>query len=239
MQSEQYPLGIVPPMSTTTASPSRSTRSLAVWCGLAAFGPEATIAKSTRPWPSARMASPMSAATCCSVRPGAQPARHLRVHPVDRLARLAQRGDLGGRLARAERAERGAGQFLPRAGQRRGEPQHHQRPHPVGEADRGRAAEPPGHQRVRIVGLVPRDQLEAEAARRARPAPREARAAGTTRKGSPAGGNGQAGQPLQGVRVVAHHVAQVGARREQQGVEPGPVCRRGGICQSRRRVQLV
>jgi len=39
---------MVPPMSTTTASPARRTRPDGSWCGLAAFGPDAMITKSVR-----------------------------------------------------------------------------------------------------------------------------------------------------------------------------------------------
>jgi hypothetical protein len=67
--SEQYPDGIVPPMSTTTASPSRSARSETSWCGLAALGPEATMTKSTVACPSARMASVITEPTSRSVIP--------------------------------------------------------------------------------------------------------------------------------------------------------------------------
>ena len=70
VQSEQYPLGIVPPMSTTTASPARSTRADGTWCGFAALGPDPTITKSARAWPCATISPAMSAATSCSVRPG-------------------------------------------------------------------------------------------------------------------------------------------------------------------------
>jgi hypothetical protein len=86
-----------------------------------------------------------------------QPARNLRVHPVDGLPSRAQRRDLRGRLARAQRAQRGAGQFLPRARQRGSEPQHHQCPHTVREPDRAGAPEARRHQRVRVVGLFPWD----------------------------------------------------------------------------------
>ena len=70
MLSEQYPDGIVPPMSTTTTSPAASTRSETSWCGLAAFGPEPTITKSTVACPSARMASVITEPTARSVSPG-------------------------------------------------------------------------------------------------------------------------------------------------------------------------
>ena len=56
-------------MSTTTTSPAVSTRPDASWCGLAAFGPDATMTKSVRACPSAAIASAMSAATSRSVRP--------------------------------------------------------------------------------------------------------------------------------------------------------------------------
>ena len=60
----------MPPMSTTTASPAVRTRSDTSWCGLAAFGPEATITKSTVACPSARMASAITEPTSRSVSPG-------------------------------------------------------------------------------------------------------------------------------------------------------------------------
>ena len=57
-------------MSTTTTSPAASTRSETSWCGLAAFGPEPTITKSTVACPSARMASVITEPTARSVSPG-------------------------------------------------------------------------------------------------------------------------------------------------------------------------
>ncbi len=61
---------MVPPMSTTTTSPTSSVRSLSSWCGLAAFGPEATMVKSAHACPSATIAAAMAAPTSRSVRPG-------------------------------------------------------------------------------------------------------------------------------------------------------------------------
>ncbi len=238
MQSEQYPVGIVPPMSTTTVSPARSTRSLAVWCGTRAIraGGDDGEVGSAVPLGQDRLADvggdlPLGTA-------GPQPAWHLRVHPVDGLTGLTQRRDLGRRLARAERAQRRAGKFLPCAGQRGGEPEHHQRPHPVGEPDRGRAAEPLRNQGVRIVGLLPRDQFQAQTSGRRRLRGRQLEPRHDKERVT-GGRNGQARQPLQGVGVVPAYVPQVRPWREEQGVEPCPARRGRGVRQSLCRVQVV
>src|SRR6266545_4280372 len=57
-------------MSTTTGSPGWITRSETSWCGLAPFGPAATMVKSALAWPAARIAWARSAPTSASVRPG-------------------------------------------------------------------------------------------------------------------------------------------------------------------------
>ena len=93
-----------------------------------------------------------------------QPVRNPRVRPVDRGPGLAQRRYLAGAL-RSSR-EGGGGQPLPGHGQRRAEAQHHHRPHPVGQARRSEPAEPPGDQRVRVVGFLPREHVQAEGAAR-------------------------------------------------------------------------
>ena len=86
------------------------TRSETSWCGLAAFGPEPTITKSTWTCPSARMASAIFAPTSRSVRPGLSQSRDVGVHPVDGLARRPQRG-------RPRRATCGSAAATGRAGQ--------------------------------------------------------------------------------------------------------------------------
>ncbi len=168
---------------------------------------------------------------------GPQPARQRGVHPVDGRPGLAQRGDLGRRLALAQPAQRGRGQSLPGARQHVAEAQHHQGPHPVGQPDRAGRAEPPGDQLVRIAGLVPRDHLEPGAARGGRlgggqfqPRHDQERIAG--------GRHREAGEPLQLLRVVPDHVAQVRPGGEQQGVQPGLGRGRGGLPQPPRRVEL-
>src|SRR5215213_4538199 len=50
-------------------SPAAMTRVLAPWCGLAPFGPEPTMVKSTRSWPWSRRRRSRSEATASSVRP--------------------------------------------------------------------------------------------------------------------------------------------------------------------------
>src|SRR6516164_665202 len=80
---------MVPPMSTTTASPGLSTRSEGSWCGLAAFGPDPTMTKSILAWPSAAIALAMSAAASRAVRRVAEAEHHHGPH----LASKADRAD--------------------------------------------------------------------------------------------------------------------------------------------------
>ena len=233
---------MVPPMSTTTASPGWSTRLDGSWCGLAAFGPDAMITKSARTWPSLLIAAATSAATLRLGPARPQPARHGGVHPVDGRPGLPQRGDLGGALARPQAAQGGAGQAELGRGQRGAEPEHHHRPHAVRQAHRGDRAEPGGDQRVRVVRLVPGRHLQAEA-----PGGRGLRGGQLQprhhQERVPGRGQDQAGEPLQLLRVVAGHVAQVRARGEQQRTQSGRSRRRPrpaaaallDIVQSRRR----
>ena len=210
----------MPPISTTTASPALQHPVGALrGAGWPRSGPEATMVKSTCTWPSARIASAISAPTCRSVRPGPQPAGHLGVHPVDGRAGLAQRGDLGWVLAHPQVAQRRAGQHLAGPGQRIPQLQDHQGPHLVGQPGAGHRPQPVRDQRVRVLGLLPGDQLQAEPGRRGglgrgQLEPRhhqEGRVA--------AAGIDQAGQPFELLGVVAGHVAQVGAGRQQQCVQ--------------------
>jgi len=60
---------MVPPKSQTTESPTCTTRSPGSWWGLAAFGPEATMAKLARSWPPSSMRSTSSREMSASVRP--------------------------------------------------------------------------------------------------------------------------------------------------------------------------
>ena len=175
---------MVPPMSTTTASPAARTRPEGSWCGLAAFGPDPTITKSARAWPSATIAAAMSAATSRSVRPGRSQPGTRRVHPVDRRARLPQRRDLGRGLAYPQPAQGGAGQPLAGARQRVAEPEHHHGPHLVRQPDRLRAAEPASDQARTGRRSRPSRRSPRPGRRRARPAPTAARAA--ARPGTPA-----------------------------------------------------
>ena len=153
-------------------------------------------------------------------QPGPQPAGDARVHPVDGLARLAQRGDLGGSLPDPQRTQGAAGQRLAHAGQRVTEPQHEQRPHPVGQADRRDAPEQAGDQAERVVGLLPRDDLQAE--RAGRRGLRGGQLQARHEQGRVAvRRDGQAGQAFQLLGVVAGDVAQVRAGRQQHGVQAG------------------
>ena len=130
----------------------------------------------------------------------------------------AQRLDLGratcASAARAAPRRRAAGAAPGSAARRR---KHLLRPHLVVQRDRGRRRAEPSerHQRVRVVGLVPGDDLE----RRAPPTGeatrgRRARAPGTTSAGPrPAAATRQVSRSS-GMRVVAGQVAQVGAGRD-------------------------
>ena len=71
VESERYPLGIVPLMSTTTASPTSICRSdTSAARRTVPLGPLATMMKSTVTCPASRMASATSSPTSRSVRPG-------------------------------------------------------------------------------------------------------------------------------------------------------------------------
>ena len=129
------PSGIDPPMSTTTGSPAATTRSETSACGLAPFGPDATMTKSALRCPARRIASAMSAPISRSVRPAPQPLAHLGVHRVDRRRRPAQRLDLLGRLADAQLAHHRRGVDLLEPGTARPQRQRAGRPHPLVDGD--------------------------------------------------------------------------------------------------------
>ena len=145
------------------------------------------------------------------------------------------------------RDRRDAGQVLAHPRQRVPQPEHHQRPHPVRQANPAlRHPEPRGDQRVRVVGLVPRDEIQAQAARgrrlrsgqleprhdHERPGPGGGRAGRVRRRR-----NHQAGEPLKLVRVVAGQVAQVRAGGEQQSGQARIPGRRRGQVKPARRVE--
>jgi hypothetical protein len=203
-------------MSTTTGSPGPITRSETSWCGLAPFGPEATIAKSTPACPSARIASATS-------RP--QPLGHPPVHPVDRRAGRPQRLDLVRGLALPQRAEHLAGQLLGRVRHRRAQAEHLGRVHVVVQPDpAGRARQLLGHQPVRVLAVGPVEYLQVEAAERGGQRGRPLQP-GHHQHGIAVRRQHQAGDPLGAVPRVAGEVAKVGTGADQQCVEAG---RRGG-----------
>ena len=171
-------------------------------------------------------------------QPGPQPARDLRVHPVDGGAGLAQGGDLGRALPDPQGAQRAAGQRQPRAGQRVAELQHGQRPHPVRQADRGDGPEAVRDQGERVVGLLPGDHLQVERPGRGglgrgqfQPRHEQHRLR--------AGRDRQAGQPLQLLGVVADGVPQVGPGRQQHGIEAGRSGRLPDLLEPVRGIQFV
>jgi hypothetical protein len=150
-------------MSTTTGSPARRTRSPAVWCGLAPFGPDDREVDARVAFLDDRVAD-----VGCDLLLGparAQPSRYPGVHAVDRLARGQQRRHLGRALARPQITQCSAGQHLLGRRQGRPQPQDHQRPHPVRQSHSLGPAEVSGDQRVRILGLLPAPDLDPERAR--------------------------------------------------------------------------
>ncbi len=168
---------------------------------------------------------------------GPEPARNPAMHPVDRGPRLPQRRDLGRGLAYPQPAQGGAGHHLAGARQRVTEPEHHRGPHLVRQPDRLRAAEPASDQAVRIVGLVPADDLHAQAAG-GRGLHRPQLETRRNQERRPVGRHRQAGQPLGRHGLVARQVPQVRPGRQQQRTDPGPGGRRGGEHDPVRRVQV-
>ena len=192
------------------------------WCGLAAFGPEADdhevgpgvalghdrVARCRRR-PPAR-----------SGRAAASPAPGACTRSIAAPASRSAATSAGVLRIRSPRSAALARPWLG-AGQRGPEPEHHQRPHPVRQADRRRTG--PSRPATSAYGSSVSSQATIS---RPRPPAGEACAAGsssrgTTRNGGRPAGHRQAGQPLQLMRVVAGHVAQVRARGEQQRAEPG------------------
>ena len=135
-------------------------------------------------------------------------------------AGLAQRLDLGRALAHAQLAQHRAGGDLLGAGQRGAEAQRHARAH-MRSATPTRATCRAAARRPGRTGR--RSRPRAPSPGRGRP-PGDACAAGsssrgTTRNGLARRGQHQAGEPLELDGVVAGDVAQVGAGRQEQGVE--------------------
>ena len=226
-------------MSTTTGSPAPIGRSEVPWCGLAPFGPAATMTKSTLACPAVADRRGDVGGHLDLGPPGSQPLAHPQVHRVDGRPGLGERRDLRRGLADAQLAQHLAGEPLRGAGQRRAQGEDLLGPHPVGEPDRRRRAVEGGHDkgvRVGAVGVVD----DAYAGGRRGDASAAGRSSlGTIERGRALGGQHQAGQPLPRVGVVAGQVAQVGAGGEQQRVQAGGG---GGALrgdQPVRRVQLV
>ena len=138
---------------------------------------------------------------------------------IDRRAGLAERLDLGRALAHAQLAQDGAGRDLLGTRQRGAEPQCHDRPHAVGDADaRHVAGQPGGHQRERVVGLAPGHHLHAQGAGRGRLRRRQLQP-GHHEERLAAGGHHQTRQPFELDRVIARDVAQVGPGGQEHRTE--------------------
>ena len=87
------------------------------------------------------------------------------------------------------------------------------------EGYRADLAENPGDQGHRVLGLLPGRDLHAEPGHRRGLGCRDLQG-GDDQVRLAAGGQDQAGQPLQGERVIPGQVPQVGAWSDQQGIEP-------------------
>ena len=140
------------------------------------------------------------------------------MHPVDRLARRPERGDLGRRLAHPQRRHHLGRQPQARGRQRLRELEDVQRPHPVAQRDELRAADLARDDPERVRELAPRDHVDVQLAGR-RGLGRLQLESGHDQERVVVGGHRQAGEPLQLLGVVAGHVAQVGPGGEQQDVD--------------------
>ena len=147
-----------------------------------------------------------------------QPVGDVGVHPVDRLARLPERGDLGRRLTHPQRRDHLGRQPQARVWQRLRELEDVQRPHPVAQRDQLRAADLVRDDPERVRELAPGDHVDVQLAGR-RGLGRLQLEAGHDQERVVVGGHRQAGEPLQLLGVVAGHVAQVGPGGEQQDVD--------------------
>ncbi len=216
----------MPPKSQTSASPCSITRSPGSWCGEAAFGPEATIAKPT-----------------CSQPPlmqrVADPARDIALGPArDLLSHEPARHEIRGRRGpaqthRARRVlphpQRAHDRRRPReCGRRRTLLQRQQEQSPT-------SAPPP---RARPGAAAERRRERARTGRRSRPSVmiratpprRNLRRAAARAPGRrvPVAGRRQHEhrEPLEQGRVVAGEVSEVGRRADEQRVDPGPLASR-------------
>ena len=205
-------------MSSTSASPTSITRSPASWCGLAEFGPEATIAKSAASWPASSSSSRMWRLTSASVRPERRSPMIGAHDAVGGRGRAAQALDLLRALDPAQRAHRRS----------RPRPARWDRARPAAEGRRAPTsgpAPPPAASRRRSPG-------RAGSGRRSRPTARaelvgqlaelvtgkrllEAR---QHERRLAIGRDDQAGQPLERRRSVPEQVGVVRRGGDQQGV---------------------
>ena len=184
------PRRVVPPMSTTTASPLSITRSPTSWCGRAPFGPEPTMTKSTVLVALGEDRGGDVAADLALGAAGPQALGHPGVHPVDGLAGPAQRVDLVGGLAHPQLAEHRGRRGSAR--RRAGRPATAAPARPTSgwpAPTRRGAAQPAGDHGVRVVGLAPADHLDVEVAHRRRQRRRAPRARAPPGTGRPSAGS--------------------------------------------------
>ena len=176
--------------------------------------------------------------TARSVSPGRSQPGTRRVHPVDGGAGLAQGRDLGRRLAdpqrRAARARPAPGRAPGSASRNFSTDSAHIR------SESPTVATGPSKPRPARTGRrsPPRGSSPGRASRPGRPAPRPAPAAARTARAR-LGRDGQAGQPLELLGVVADDVPQVRARGQQHGVEPGRAGRLAHLTEAPRGIQFV
>ena len=146
------------------------------------MGPEATIQNSAVSWPSATSASRTSLATSASLRPTSGPGDDALDGPVGGLGGGPQQRDLLGILDAAQRRQHARGQAPGPPGSSACRPSTKAARRPSETRKRGSRwsrANQRRHERERIVGLVPGDELDA----RRPPSPGAASAAAASSRG--------------------------------------------------------
>ena len=192
------------------------TRDPGSWWGLAELGPLPTMAKLTYWWPSAIRRRPMSAETSRSVRPirGMSPARSWAATRSAAADAASQGRDLvgvldgpqaaGDRRRRRQRAGQPACRASTKVAQVRSD-----------TASRVRRTDQVGHDGHRVLVLAPGPERE-DVGVVVDPGRLEA---GHDQGGLAVGRQHQHGQPLERHGLVAGEPGQVGAQRQQQGVD--------------------
>ena len=236
-------------MSRTIGSPAAITRSDASWWGEAELGPEPTIAKWASSWPSAMSRSRTSRATSASVRPTSRPAAIWATTRSAAWAAAVSSAISSGSLTIRSRPSTGdpsSNDASSRRSSRRSRcragrsSETAMRIEPAGDAadpagtgsGRDPVADHAGHERVRILRLLPRhDRQVPGRGRRTRPGRRRLEQRRDER-GAPAGRDDEHREALERHRRIAGQVAHVGPHADEDRGEAGLLGERGGGCQA-------